>query len=75
MKKSNENWKQYLNNKSATRRPKLFNITFKRDEQGNIWTLGGQSLMLDRSKNSEKWVRMNSRAVAALINENGVNAL
>jgi hypothetical protein len=64
--------KTYFNNKNATKNPKLFNVSLYRDESGQFHAIGNKTLMLDRSKNREKWVRVNSRDFINALNEQGV---
>lgn len=66
--------KRYFANKAATKNPKLLNITLVRGKDGQLYMLGNETLMLDRSGNKERYVRVNTRAVAALINSQGVIA-
>jgi len=42
---------QWLNNRNATKNPKVFNVTVYRDEMGEFHAVGGQSLVLNRRTN------------------------
>lgn len=64
----------YLTNPNATKNPKLFNLTLWRDEKGNFHAVGNQSLILSKRGTSEKWERVNTRAIAKLLNEQGISA-
>jgi len=65
--KKDSNW---INNRNATKNPKVFNATFYRDETGELHMVGGQSLVLNRKTNV--WEKVNTRAFARLVNNNGV---
>lgn len=73
MKKQNESWNQYLNNKSV--RPKTFNLTLRRNRQGEFVVVGGQSLMEANDGYNTEWVKVNSRSIVKAITENGIVAL
>ena len=73
MKKQNESWNQYLNNKSV--RPKTFNLTLRRNRQGEFVVMGGQSLMEANDGYNTEWVKVNSRSLVKAITENGIVAL
>lgn len=73
MKKTNESWSQYLNNKSV--RPKTFNVTMRRNSRGEFIVLGGQSLMEDNDGYNSEWVKVNSRSLVKAITESGIAAL
>jgi len=73
MKKQNESWSQYLNNKSV--RPKTFNLTLRRNRQGEFVVMGGQSLMEANDGYNTEWVKVNSRSLVKAITENGIVAL
>ena len=64
--------KQYLNNKNATKNPKMFTLSLYRDEQGNVHAMGNHTWMLDRSNNKERWVRVDTRDFVNLINTQGI---
>ena len=68
--KKDSNW---MNNRNATKNPKVFNATMYRDETGELHMVGGQSLVLNR--NTGKWEKVNTRALARLVNKQGVKFL
>jgi hypothetical protein len=70
MKKTNENWKQYLSNKNV--RPKTFNVTLTRNERGEFEVVGNNTLMLNNMGGKKQWVKANSRAITQAIKENGL---
>lgn len=73
MKKKNESWKQYLNNKNV--RPKIFNLTLKRNKDGSFQALGNNTLMLKKQLNEDpQWVRVDTRDFVDLINRQGIQA-
>ena len=65
--KKDSNW---INNRNATKNPKVFNATFYRDETGELHMVGGQSLVLNRK--TDVWEKVNTRAFGRLVNKNGV---
>lgn len=73
MKKTNESWSQYLNNKSV--RPKTFNVTMRRNSRGEFIVVGGQSLMEANDGYNSEWVKVNSRSLVKAITESGIVAL
>ena len=73
MKKKNESWSQYLNNKSV--RPKTFNLTIRRKSRGEFIVAGGQSLMEAKDGYNSEWVKVNSRSLVKAITESGIVAL
>jgi hypothetical protein len=73
MKKTNESWSQYLNNKSV--RPKTFNVTMRRNSRGEFIVVGGQSLMEATDGYNSEWVKVNSRSLVKAITESGIVAL
>ena len=66
--KRDKNW---LENRNATKNPKLFNVTVYRDENGNLNLVGGSTRVLDRR--TDEWEAVNTRAFGDLINRQGVN--
>jgi hypothetical protein len=72
MKKQNETWAQYLNNKNV--RPKTFNITVERKSDGRFEVLGNQALMLDNRGRSASWERVSSRDLARAIRNSGITS-
>jgi hypothetical protein len=62
--------RNYLNNRNATKNPKVFNVTLVRDNNGQFHTVGGESAMLDRR--TQKWVKVNTRDLAREINKLGI---
>lgn len=67
--------KKYLENKNATKNPKQFAMSIYRDETGQFHAIGNSTVMLDRSKNRERWVRVDTRDFVAMLNKQGINAL
>ena len=63
----------WLNNRNATKNPKVFNVTMYRDEFGRFHAIGGQSLVLN--KKSNKWEKVNTRALTRTINNTGIKSL
>ena len=63
----------WLNNRNATKNPKVFNVTLYRDEMGQFHAVGGQSLVLNR-KNDE-WEKVNTRDLTRVINREGIKSL
>lgn len=72
MKKQNESWNEYLNNKNV--RPKTFNVTMQRDKNGQFVVVGHQSLMKVDANEDAKWVKVNSRALVEAIATQGIVA-
>ena len=68
-KNKNASW---LNNRNATKNPKVFNMTFFRDETGNFHAVGGQSLVLN--KKTDTWEKVNTRDLTRVLNNTGVKA-
>lgn len=62
--------RSYLNNRNATKNPKVFNLTLFRDAQGNFHSVGGESMMLDRR--TQEWVQVNARDLTREINKRGI---
>lgn len=62
--------RSYLNNRNATKNPKVFNLTLVRDNTGKFHTVGGESVMLDRR--TQQWVKVNTRDLAREINKIGI---
>lgn len=64
---------QWLNNRNATKNPKVFNVTVYRDETGEFHAVGGQSLVLNRRTN--EWEKVNTRDLTRVINKTGIKSL
>ena len=62
-----------MNNRNATKNPKLFNATIYRDECGEFHMVGGQSLVLNRQ--TEEWEQVSTRALGRLVNKQGLKFL
>lgn len=62
--------REYLQNRNATKNPKVFNVTLFRDSRGKFHTVSGESTMLDRR--SQQWVKVNTRDLAREINSLGI---
>jgi len=72
MKKDNESWSQYLNNKNV--RPKTFNVTLQRNRTGEFEVVGGGAFMEHNTGGSVELVRVDARDLARAIRNNGVVA-
>jgi hypothetical protein len=70
MKKQNESWAEYLQNKSV--RPKTFNVTFRRTKSGEFEIVGHQAFMEANQGRSSEWVRVDSRDLARALRNNGI---
>ena len=68
--KTNKKDSSWINNKNATKNPKVFNATIYRDECGELHMVGGQTLVLNQQSN--EWEKVNTRALAQLVNKQGV---
>ena len=68
--KKDSNW---MNNRNATKNPKVFNTTIYRDEVGQLHMVGGQSLVLNRK--TDKWEKVSTRALGQALNDQGVKFL
>jgi hypothetical protein len=73
MKKQNETWSEYLENRSV--RPKTFNVTMRRERNGQYVVVGHQALMEHNDGFNKEWVRVNSRDLVQSITESGLVAL
>ena len=71
MKQQNETWTEYLSNPAATKNPKRFSVELERDKYGNFFIVGGTTMMLDRSGNKERFVNVDSRDFAKVVNASG----
>jgi hypothetical protein len=72
MKKKTETWNQYLNNKNI--RPKTFNLTVRRNRNGEFELLGGGAFMKNDMGGAHEWVQADVRDVVRSINQNGIFA-
>jgi len=70
MKKQNESWAEYLNNKNV--RPKQFNVTFRRNKTGEFEIVGHQAFMEANQGRTSEWVRVDSRDLARALRNNGI---
>ena len=68
--KKDSNW---MNNRNATKNPKVFNATIYRDEVGQLHMVGGQSLVLNRQ--TDEWEKVSTRALGKALNDQGVKFL
>lgn len=68
--KRNTNW---LNNRNATKNPKLYQVTVYRDSAGELHLLGDKTLVLERRAGKEGFERVNTRAFGRMLNKQGVN--
>ena len=64
--------KEWLNNKNATKNPKMFSVNIIRDKKGDLHLVGGDTEVLDRRTN--EWVSVNTRDFASLINSQDVHS-
>jgi len=67
---TNKKDSSWINNKNATKNPKVFNATIYSDECGELHMVGGQTLVLNQQSND--WEKVNTRALAQLVNKQGV---
>lgn len=72
MKKTNETWSQYLNNKNV--RPKTYNVTLQRNRSGEFEVVGGGAYMEHNTGGSVELVRVDARDLARAIRNSGVVA-
>jgi hypothetical protein len=73
MKQNTQNWSEYLNNKNV--RPKTFNVTLRRESNGQYVVVGHRALMQHNDGYNKEWVRVNSRDLVQSIAESGIAAL
>jgi hypothetical protein len=67
--------KEYLNNRNATKNPKIFNVTLRRNKEGSLEALGNNTLMLKKQLNEEpKWVRVDTRDFVDMLNKHTIVA-
>lgn len=74
MKRKYETWSEYLNNKNATKNPKIFNVTLRRESNGQYVVVGNQTLMEDNDGYNRRWVQVDSRDFVQSVVENGIVA-
>ena len=72
MKKKTETWSQYLNNKNV--RPKTFNLTVRRNSNGEYELVGGGAFMKHDMGGKHEWVQASAREIARSINKNGLTS-
>lgn len=72
MKQKYETWSDYLSNSNV--RPKTFNVTLRRESNGQYVVVGNQTLMEDNDGFNRRWVRVNSRDFVQSVVENGLLA-
>jgi hypothetical protein len=72
MKKQNETWTEYLSNKAV--RPKTFNVTMRRNNNGEFEIVPREAQMLSITGARQEWVPVSARAIAKAIRDNGVVA-
>ena len=63
--------KEWLNNRNATKNPKVYNVNIYRDASGQLHLMGGDTEVFDRKTNS--WQPVNTRAFGELLNTQGVH--
>lgn len=74
MKKEYETWSEYFANRNATKNPKTFNVTMRRNASGEFEILGHKALMEHKQGPSSEWVRVSPRELARAMRNNGVIA-
>jgi hypothetical protein len=72
MKKSNETWSSYLANPNV--RPKTYNVTLRRNRNGEFEVVGGGAFMEHNTGGSVELVRVDARDLARAIRNNGVTS-
>lgn len=72
MKSNHQTWSEYLNNKNV--RPKTFNVTMRREKNGQYVVVGHNALMEHNDGFNKEWVRVNSRQLVQSITESGLVA-
>lgn len=72
MKKTNEKWSEYLQNKSV--RPKTFNLTIQRNQRGEFEVVGRGAFMKNNMGGKAEWVGVDARDIARAIRNNGISA-
>jgi hypothetical protein len=73
MKKINEQWNSYLANKSV--RPKRFNITLERVNDGSFRIVGDGAKVLNVINQwQSEWTPVDARDLASALNQSGVVA-
>ena len=73
MKQQNENWNEYLSNPNV--RPKTFNVTMRRQRNGQYVVVGNRALMEVNDGFNRGWVRVDSRDLVQSITNEGLVAL
>jgi hypothetical protein len=73
MKQQHETWNEYLENPNV--RPKTFNVTMRRERNGQYVVVGHRALMEHNDGFNKEWVRVNSRDLVQSITESGLVAL
>jgi hypothetical protein len=73
MKRSTQTWSDYLNNRNATKNPKTFNLTLKRNTSGEFEIIGHNALMQHKTGHAAKWVRVNARELSRAIRRDGIS--
>lgn len=74
MKKQNESWSEYLDNRNATKNEKTFNVTFRRNNSGEFEIVGQKARMEAFKGRGSKWVRVDARDLAGAIRKGGICA-
>lgn len=74
MKKSFESWSQYLQNRQATKNPKTFAVTLKRNSNGEYEIVGHNAFMEAKTGGSSEWVKVDARDLARSIRNSGLIA-
>ena len=72
MKKTNEKWSEYLQNKSV--RPKTFNLTIQHNQRGEFEVVGRGAFMKNNMGGKAEWVGVDARDIARAIRNNGISA-
>jgi hypothetical protein len=74
MKNTEETWNEYLNNPNV--RPKFFNVTFERNENGDFRIIGNTAIMIEAVNQYQSTaVRVDARDLASTLNKSRITAL
>ena len=72
MKQQNETWSEYLQNCNATKNPKTFNVTFRRNSDGAFEIVGHNAFMEHNKGRSSEWIRVDARDLARTLRNSGI---
>jgi hypothetical protein len=74
MKDAKVTWNEYLNNPNV--RPKCFNVTFERNDDGTFRIIGNSAIMLEAvNQHQAKVVKVDARNLASTLNKSRITAL